>query len=917
MFHQSSKQILLGIFVALLLITMPVHAVERFKTSNYGGAHQIWFEAEDFDERNPATDEYYPVVDEAGAFGQVVTRAGDEGGMIRWTFDISEADGKGGTWYFWGRVLNSDNRSDYMLVEGHPGDPVIPPGPPFPGGSSAAEFDDQDDRLFEATDTTWDWWGNDDGSDKELQDGENTMYIFHRQGNADVFWDVFMWTDSPDYVPTDDDYRNAQSFVPGAASKPRPPDEGTDAPRDVVLSWEPGDFAAPINGHKVYFSESFNDVNDGIGAITQSASSYARPQRLDFGTTYYWRVDEVDGSPNYTVHEGKVWSFTTELIAYPVENITATASSTGQPGMGPENTINGSGLDVSDLHSTESTDMWLSGSEPNTWIEYEFDKVCILHEMWVWNSNQAMEPILGIGCKDVSIEYSVNGADYTTLGTTHEFVRASGTTDYAHNTTVDFGGVRAKYVRLTANNNWGGFMPQYGLSEVRFFSIPVLAREPSPDSGTTDVSIGTIDEAVDVSLGFRAGREAAKHNVYFSSDEQAVIDGNVPVTTVTESSYGPLSLDLGTTYYWRVDEVNEAESPTMFEGDIWNFTTQQHFVVDDFEDYNDYSPDEIWSTWVDGYGIPANGATAGYPDPVDFLAGEHYVETTIVYGGQQSMPYFYDNSGPARYSEAELTLSPVQDWTGHGITVLSLQFCGDPNNSVEQMYAKLNGSKVVYDGDAADITQGWWHQWNIDLASFGVDLQNVTKLSIGFGDETSTTPGGSGKVLFDDIRLYRSVPGPPAGIWIEAEAADSITSPMEIYDDPLASLGQYIGTTDDVGDSGGSPPPDGIATYTFTVEGGTYKVSCRIIIPSGDSFWVRIPGAANLTPGEDPDNPGTGWVRWSDPPDSDNWYWHDVFSGDHDEETANWTLAAGTHTLEIARREDGALLDVIVISKID
>jgi len=90
------------------------------------------------------------------------------------------------------------------------------------------------------------------------------------------------------------------------------------------------------------FGESFNNVNDGIGAITQSASSYAPPQRLDFDKTYYWRVDEVNGPPDYMVHEGRVWSFTTELLAYPVENITATASSTGQPGMSPENTINGS-----------------------------------------------------------------------------------------------------------------------------------------------------------------------------------------------------------------------------------------------------------------------------------------------------------------------------------------------------------------------------------------------------------------------------------------------------------------------------------------------------------------------------------------------------------------------------------------------
>jgi hypothetical protein len=252
----------------------------------------------------------------------------------------------------------------------------------------------------------------------------------------------------------------------------------------------------------VYLSENFNDVKDGIGGITQSATSYAPPQRLDFNTTYYWRVDEVNGAPDYTVFEGKVWSFTTELLAYPIENIIATASSTVQEGMGPENTINGSGVDDNDLHSTEATDMWLSSNEPlGAWIEFQFDKVYKLHEMWVWNSNQMIELLVGLGLKDVSIDYSFNGTDYTTLGTTVEFPRAPGAAGYAHDITIDFGGEGAKYVRLTATSNWGGILPQYGLSEVRFFYIPVNATEPYPDSGATDV-------VRDVVLGWRAGREA-------------------------------------------------------------------------------------------------------------------------------------------------------------------------------------------------------------------------------------------------------------------------------------------------------------------------------------------------------------------------------------------------------------------------
>jgi len=259
-------------------------------------------------------------------------------------------------------------------------------------------------------------------------------------------------------------------LVEETASSPYPADEATDVPRDVVISWTPGEYAPPVNGHKVYMSENFNDVNDGIGGIAQDANSYA-PGRLDFGKTYYWRVDEVNGPPDYTVHEGSLWSFTTEPIAYAVEKITATASSSGI-GREPNNTVNGSGLDDSGLlHGIDSADMWLSditGPQP-TWIAYEFDKVYKLHEMWIWNYNEFMEPVLGLGCKDVSIEYAVDGNDYTPLGTTHEFARGPGTPDYAHNTTVDFGGAAAKYVRLTANSNWGGILNQYGLSEVRFF----------------------------------------------------------------------------------------------------------------------------------------------------------------------------------------------------------------------------------------------------------------------------------------------------------------------------------------------------------------------------------------------------------------------------------------------------------------
>jgi len=753
--------------------------------------------------------------------------------------------------------------------------------------------------------------GHERASFEVTSTGLHVLNIWARESGLII--DKIVLTTNPDYTLTGTEPGPPESprGTRTIASDPNPADGAIDVPRDVVLSWTPGEYAPPVNGHKVYLSESFNDVNDGIGGITQSDTSYTPTQRLNLDTAYYWRVDEVNNVNPDSPWIGGVWSFTTEPVAYAIENITATASSS-DTAKGPGNSVNGSGLDATGLLHTKTGDdnMWLSSDEPNgAWIEYEFDGVYKLHEMWVWNSNDSLEPAIGFGFKNVTIEYSVDGTDYTTLGTTHEFARAPGLDDYAHNTTVDLGGAAARYVRLTANSNWGGILEQYGLSEVRFFSIPVYAREPSPDSGTTDVD-------VDVTLGFRAGREADKHDVYLSSDEQAVIDGTAPVTTVTEASYST-SLDVDSTYYWRVDEVNEAETPTIWQGEIWNFATPYSLVVDDFELYNDLNPDDpqsnrIFLTWIGGDVDPANGSQVGH-DTFPFA------ELTIVHSGEQSMPLYYSNTGGAAYSEAERTFAVPQNWTAAGVQTLALYFYGTAGNT-GQLYAKVNGSKVVYDGDAVYITRPRWRQWGIDLASLGVDLQNVTKLAIGIEGS-----GASGTLYFDDIGLYPSVPEQTAlEIWIEAEAADSITEPMKIYPaagvDPVKdaggkrepSGGLYIGTTSNVPGNNDDPGTQDIATYTFTVPtAGTYAIWGRVSNVADDSLWVHIPDGQYDVPVH-----SSGWINWNSiEPETADWHWVQVHSDDAPgNAVVNVTLTAGQHTILWAHRESENFLDAFVIT---
>ena len=110
----------------------------------------------------------------------------------------------------------------------------------------------------------------------------------------------------------------------------------------------------------------------------------------------------------------------------------------------------------------------------------------------------------------------------------------------------------------------------------------------------------------------------------------------------------------------------------------------------------------------------------------------------------------------AQFSNVQITGAGGQ-WANQDIGILV--------NAPEPMYVAVANSggtpAVVYyeDPEEPNATQiDTWTQWNIDLKEFsdqGVNLANVDSISIGFGDKANPQPGGSGKMYFDDIRLYR------------------------------------------------------------------------------------------------------------------------------------------------------------------
>jgi len=96
-----------------------------------------------------------------------------------------------------------------------------------------------------------------------------------------------------------------------------PKDGQEDVPGNAVLKWIAGDYA---DTHDVYLGMVFDDVNDAgrgndpngiLVSHNQAETTYNPPGVLEFGRSYYWRVDEFNDLHPNSPWKGNVWSFTT------------------------------------------------------------------------------------------------------------------------------------------------------------------------------------------------------------------------------------------------------------------------------------------------------------------------------------------------------------------------------------------------------------------------------------------------------------------------------------------------------------------------------------------------------------------------------------------------------------------------------
>ncbi|MHC4430665.1 MAG: LamG domain-containing protein [Planctomycetota bacterium] len=102
----------------------------------------------------------------------------------------------------------------------------------------------------------------------------------------------------------------------GSARGPDPADGAIHEDTWITLGWRPGDYAV---SHDVYLGDNLDDVNDGAGETFRGSQvatyfvagfpGFPYPDGLVPGTTYYWRIDEVNDTEPNSPWKGDIWSF--------------------------------------------------------------------------------------------------------------------------------------------------------------------------------------------------------------------------------------------------------------------------------------------------------------------------------------------------------------------------------------------------------------------------------------------------------------------------------------------------------------------------------------------------------------------------------------------------------------------------------
>ena len=488
----------------------------------------------------------------------------------------------------------------------------------------------------------------------------------------------------------------------GAVSGPNPADGAEDISPTQILTWDAGTVAA---SHEVYFGSDA----DAVKNATKASPAYKGPKvlgdesydpgELMLNTTYFWRIDEVNGVSSDSPWKGNVWSFTTgnffvidDFEIYDVNNNQIWYSwhdglGYGVAGMDPYYAGNGTGAAVGDETTASYTEETIvHGGNQSMPITFNNDKQgyskyseveYTLTDQRDWTAEGVTQLSLWFRGYSASVGSFVEGpaGTYTMTGSGADIWAVNGVEadefHFAYKMLTGAGSIIARVDSVENTNAWA--------------KAGVMIRETlDPDSA---------------------------HAFACVTPGNGVASQYRPTTGGTSGNFNQSGL---TAPYW-----------VKLERGISGLFTVSHSA-----DGTDWQP--------------VSGATA-----------QNIAMGSNVYIGLALTSHDAARTSQAVFSNVTITGNVTGQWAHQDIGIAS--------NDAEPLYVAVsntgsNPAIVVHD-DPAAAQIDTWTEWVIPLQAFtdqGIILTDVDRIAIGLGTQGNmTVSGGKGKMYIDDIRLYQ------------------------------------------------------------------------------------------------------------------------------------------------------------------
>jgi hypothetical protein len=506
------------------------------------------------------------------------------------------------------------------------------------------------------------------------------------------------------------------ALPPTTAYAPTPAVDGTFVLPDQPLTWEPG-LGALL--HTVYLGTDAQAIADATDGPLQNETSYTPEEALEPNTTYYWRVDEfaTDG----TTVEGPVWSFTT------IGDISIGDDSLlgwwTMDQVGAEAIIDMSGHGNHGV--TEGELEWIGGVAGAAAVLTADDMITIPP------LNVTLDSLTMTGWIKPALVHGRTGIIFMRSGTLTTGINLMPNNQLGYHWLDVTESWQYESGLIAAADEWAFVAMVVTPEKATFYLDSVgttreLVRQHDPVAFSGEMTLGS-DTHQPTRRFVGALDELRFYNRALTSDELAsVIAAGTPPEREVES-----------------------------------------MVIEDFDAYNCYDGDGgpwVWEVWADGYGGNGTGSTVG-----NFL--EPVMSRDIVIGGGQALPMYYDNTGnfvdmdgkPAATYLAEISrpFSPAQDFARNGSTTLIFWIKGEQTNTAEAtdsvylIVADAAGQEdTAVVGTSADLLKFYWQKKEVDLGTItGVDLTQITELTLGIGTPEAPQVGGKGVILVDNMVL--------------------------------------------------------------------------------------------------------------------------------------------------------------------